>query len=38
MIKQMPIAIEIAAPVVLASAVGLFVSFVLAGVTMLLAA
>jgi hypothetical protein len=38
MIKQPPIAIEIAAQVALATAVGLFVSIVLAGIAMLLAA
>lgn len=38
MTRQSPIAIEIAAQIVLATAVGLFVSIVLAGITMLLAA
>jgi hypothetical protein len=38
MTKQPPIAIEIAAQVLLAMAIGLFVSIVLAGITMLLAA
>ena len=37
MTKLAPFAIEIAAPVVLASAVGIFVSIVLAGAVMLLA-
>jgi len=38
MTKQPPIAIEIAAQVSLALAIGLFVSIVLAGITLLLAA
>ena len=38
MTRNNPIAIEIAAQVVLAAAVGLFVSVVLAGITILLAA
>jgi hypothetical protein len=38
MTKQPPIAVEIAAQVVIAAAVGLFVAIVLAGITMLLAA
>ena len=38
MTKQPPIAIEFAAQLVLAAAVGLFVSVVLAGITILLAA
>jgi len=38
MTRHMPIGIEIAAQIALASAVGLVVSVVLAGVTMLLAA
>jgi len=38
MTRQPPIAVEIAAQIVLATAVGLFVSIVLAGITMLLAA
>ena len=38
MTKQTPIAIELAAQVVLAAAVGLFVSIVLAGAVLLLAA
>lgn len=38
MTKQPPIAIEIAAQIALATAIGLFVSIVLAGATMLLAA
>src|SRR5690349_8195216 len=37
MTKQPPIAIELAAPVVLPAAIGLFVAIVLAGGTMLLA-
>jgi hypothetical protein len=36
--KQPPIVIEIAAQIVLAAAIGLFVSIVLAGMAMLLAA
>ena len=38
MTKQPPIAIEIAAQIALATAIGLFVSVVLAGVVILLAA
>ena len=38
MTKQPPIAIEIAAQLTLAAAVGLFVSIVLSAITMLLAA
>jgi hypothetical protein len=38
MTKPAPFAIELAAQIALATAIGLFVSFVLAGVTLLLAA
>ena len=38
MTRTIPLAVEVAAQVVFAAAVGLFVSLVLAGVTLLLAA
>jgi hypothetical protein len=38
MTKQPPVVVEIAAQIVLAAAIGLFVSIVLAGMAMLLAA